>query len=825
MSSIPGADHSSDANSQRLIPETTSALGLTWLIDCDKFCFSPELKEAPVTRRCILSVVSSVYDPLGLISPVILSGKVILKEVCELGKDWDEELPHYIQQRWELWKAEVRNLLDVRFPRCIKPQGFGKPVRIELHHFSDASMTGYGCCSYVRQFNAIGEVACNLLMAKSRVTPSKITTIPRLELQAATLATKLSSLLRKELVIDIAEEYFYTDSEIVLGYISNNAKRFQTFVANRVQQIKNTTGAHQWKHIKTMDNPADYATRGATINDLEDAFWFQGPEFLTRGKYIAPDGEQNYAVDPADPEVKMSTTFAMVKDEPLLSPIVERLKRFSTLHSVVKAVEVKNRLSRLYMKQVKDVTSNHMPDRDYFQALNHVVHEFQCEFYAEEIKLLAKRQPLPKKNPLLKLDPFLDDKMILRVGGRLSRATNISEAERHPIIVPRKSHLATLVVRSCHDTHHQGRGITIGMIRDKGFWIISCTSVVKSYIYHCTTCRKLRHNPQSQKMSDIPAIRTEELGPFVHTGMDCFGPFQVKNGRRYCKAYGVIFTCLSSRAVHLELLDDLSADSFINALRCLIAIRGQVTTLVSDQGTNFKGAQHELKAALDEMDDNKLKAFLSNQMIDFKYNAPTASHAGGVWERLVRIIRSILVTLLSKLIHPPDSATLRVFLYEAMAIINGRPLTQHTLHDPMSLKPLTPNDILLMKTTVLVPPPGKFDEDYPRKRWRYVQTLTNQFWKRWRQQYVQDLQMRQKWHTSKRNLRPGDIVLVKDENQFRGNWVIGRVEKVTPGDDGLVRKVYLALPSLIDDEGKRIGAVQYIERPIQKLILLVEADD
>ena len=245
-------------------------------------------------------------------------------------------------------------------------------------------------------------------------------------------------------------------------------------------------------------------------------------------------------------------------------------------------------------------------------------------------------------------------------------------------------------------------------------------------------------------MSDLPKIRMEEVGPFVHTGMDCFGPFQVKNGRRYSKAYGIIFTCLSTRAVHLEMLDDMSADSFINALRCMIAVRGQVRTLVSDQGTNFKGAATELQKALEEMDDGKLKDFLSQNMIEFRFNAPSASHTGGVWERHIRTIRSILNTMLAKLTHPPDSATLRTFLYEAMAVMNGRPLSQGTLHDPMSDKPLTPNDILLMKTSVIVPPPGQFDDQYPRKRWRYVQSLITQFWNKWRQQYMLELQARQK---------------------------------------------------------------------------------
>ena len=178
--------------------------------------------------------------------------------------------------------------------------------------------------------------------------------------------------------------------------------------------------------------------------------------------------------------------------------------------------------------------------------------------------------------------------------------------------------------------------------------------------------------------------------------------------------------------------------------------------------------------------------------------------------------------MLSNLVHPPDITTMRIFLYEAMAIINSRPLSDHTLHDPMSQKPLTPNDILIMKTSVMVPPPGKFDENYTRKRWRYVQHLSETFWKRWKVEYLQQLQIRQKWHVKKRNLEVGDYVLVKDDLQPRGQWPSGVVSQVYSGKDGLVRKVQVALAGKLDNHGRRIGNYPLIERPIQKLILLIE---
>ena len=313
-----------------------------------------------------------------------------------------------------------------------------------------------------------------------------------------------------------------------------------------------------------------------------------------------------FELSPTDPEVKQHTVINCVQSVKSFTPMVERLKRFSNFHSAVRAIELLQSVARQYQNRCSADKSK-KEYRDYNKAKNFVITEFQRELYGSEMSLLGDGKPLPKKNFLNKLNPYLDNDGIIRVGGRLSPMDNINDMVKFPVIVPRKSHLATLVIRANHDSHHQGRGITIANIRDRGYWIVGCTSAVKSYLYHCITCRKLRHEPLTQKMSDMPKFRIETLGPFVHTGMDCFGPFQVKNGRRHSKAYGIVFTCLSSRAVHLELLDDMSSDAFLNALRCLISLRGQVLTLTSDQATNFKGASSELKNALAQMNERKVK--------------------------------------------------------------------------------------------------------------------------------------------------------------------------------------------------------------------------
>ena len=203
-------------------------------------------------------------------------------------------------------------------------------------------------------------------------------------------------------------------------------------------------------------------------------------------------------------------------------------------------------------------------------------------------------------------------------------------------------------------------------------------------------------------MSDLPEDRVDANPPFVYCGMDCFGPFITKQGRKEYKRYGLLFTCLCSRAIHIEMLDDLSTDTFINGLRCFISIRGKVRQIRSDQGSNFVGAKNEFEKSLKELDNDKINNYLSEQDCDFVFNAPHASHVGGVWERQIRTVRSVLVGVISQSQGRLSDSSLRTLFYEAMAIVNSRPLAVSTLNDPTNLEPLTPNHLITMKSQTML---------------------------------------------------------------------------------------------------------------------------
>lgn len=327
-------------------------------------------------------------------------------------------------------------------------------------------------------------------------------------------------------------------------------------------------------------------------------------------------------------------------------------------------------------------------------------------------------------------------------------------------------------------------------------------------------------------MADLPKVRLEPTPPFTNIGCDCFGPFSIQEGRKVMKKYGVLFTCLASRAIHLEMIDDLSTDAFINALRCLIALRGPVRTVYCDQGTNFIGAANELKRNCEDTPEN-LKKHLAKEGCQFYFNTPGSSHMGGVWERQIRSVRNTLSGLLSGRNHKLDSSCLRTLFYEVAAIVNSRPLSAEVLSQANGPKPLTPNHLLTQKTDLPLPPPGRFDssDEYSRKRWRRVQSIAEAFWKRWKHEYLTSLQPRSRWWEKKENMRVDDIVLVKDDNVVRNEWRLGRVTKVLLSDDGLVRRVELLIADAnLDGHGKRHSKATIIQRPVTKLKLLLRGN-
>lgn len=783
-------------------------LGVKYDVHDDTFSIDVSLQDRPNsnTKRGVLSAIASVYDPLGFSAPLMLEAKLILQESFRQGCDWDEALEEKLMFHWLKWKTQVQSQ-SVKVPRCLQPISFGTLSRIDFHTFADASSKAYAACTYARLEDSSGHVHCALIMGKSRVVPlNRQFTIPRLELMAACMAAKLGNSVVADFSPTVSSaSYYWTDSNVVLGYLRNQSKRFHIFVANRIQQILDLTSVGQWNHVVSDMNPADVATRCEKDMNM----WLNGPKFLMNDNPLH-DSEESEDIEVEDlPEVKAMTTTC----HPGFPSLTDRLQRFSDYFSAQKSVALCMKYGDILKgKSQKGHTS--LTTSDMQKAELAILRAVQAEAYEDELSMLTQphdKKKLKASSKLYCLDPFIDEDGLIRVGGRIKKA-DVSIKVRHPVILPKHHHISKLLVRQAHEqSWHGGRGATLSTLRSNGYWIGGGRSAMN---FTCTMCRRQRGVLQVQKMSDLPKDRLETSAPFTYVSCDLFGPFLCKEKRSEVKRYGVIFVCQASRAVHVETVNEATSDSFINCLRRFIAVRGPIKQLRCDRGTNFVGAKNELEKAYGEIESAQVREYLLHNKCDFVFNFPSASHMGGSWERMIRTIKNLLFTQLVHCGTHLNDESLRTFLAEAAAIMNSRPLT---VNDISSLEPLSPNHILTAKSSVVLPPPGKFQREdlYLKKHWRRVQHILNEFWNRWKKEVLAELQTRSKWTQVSRNIAVGDIVILKTEDTPRNKWPLARVTKVFPSEDGLVRKV-----SLFMGPGN-----PNVERPIHKLVLLLESSE
>ena len=318
----------------------------------------------------------------------------------------------------------------------------------------------------------------------------------------------------------------------------------------------------------------------------------------------------------------------------------------------------------------------------------------------------------------------------------------------------------------------------------------------------------------------LPADRTDTSPLFTNVGFDVFGPWSIRTrklrgGAANSKRWGLVFTCLSSRAIHIQVLESMDASAFICALHRFFAIREPASLLRCDRGTHFIAAKSELDDALAVLDQQMVEKFVAEQGCEWLFNPPHASHFGGVWERQIGTVCRILDAMFmeigsSQLTHE----LLTTLMAEVTGIVNSRPISAipSDTDDP---QPLTLNALLTMKTRPLAPPPGDFipQDLYAQKRWRRTQYLADQFWIRWRREYLQNLQARPKWNECQPDLAEGDIILVKDSKVHRNSWPLGRVLEAIKSEDDKVRKAKIAIYK------KR--ELKTIVRPVIELVMIL----
>ncbi|XP_061191631.1 uncharacterized protein LOC133199821 [Saccostrea echinata] len=427
-------------------------------------------------------MVSGVFDPLGFLAPLLLKAKIILQELCKLQFGWDDKIPDDIAFQWNNWYQDLEKLKDFKVDRCLKPHGF-HPLMVQLHHFSDASETGYGTVSYLWMENACGERHCSFSMGKSRVAPLKQTTIPRLELTAATVAVRTNKMLLRELNIPVDCVTYWTDSMTVLRYIQNSTARFHTFVANRLAVIHEGSQPTDWRYINTKLNPADHASRGISADGvLKQENWVKAPNFPFEPEDnwpMSPSQLTNRELLDSDPEVKKVTVKAVItKSQELKEDTTDCVNKlfqyYSSWYSLKRSVAwiLKVRKELLRRANVKRLNSHAIVQgysydktvisyQDLKEAERTILAFIQRQEFLTEINTLESgNSRVSHGSRVRSLDPFLDAGL-LRVGGRLHKSSFPVEM-KHQVILPKHHHVSTLIIRQIHqDLLHSGRNHVI----------------------------------------------------------------------------------------------------------------------------------------------------------------------------------------------------------------------------------------------------------------------------------------------------------------------------------------------------------------------------
>ena len=697
------------------------ALGVHWDPNGDSFMICTETKDQVYTRRGLLRTIGSVYDPLGFVCPVLILVKKIFQGECRRGLSWDEIVTEENKVKLNAWLNDLQYVENLKIPRCMIQ---GEYKSIQLHVFADASSEAYGAVAYLRVESDV-DVQVSFVMAKGKLAPMSNLTIPRLELSAAVVAVGIGTRVIKELSeINIAEVVYWSDSMIVLQYLKNKTKRFQTFVANRITRILDKSDVSQWRHVPTKENPADIVSRGAKITDLlEDDMWLHGPEFLKMEADKWPQRVEVPDLLNSDKEVKKCNV-SVEKQES--RGVDELLQRFSSWFKLKKCVA----WLRKFIVWIKNKSVNRtITVQEMSEAETAVLKYVQRSSYPDEVKCLSVNSEIPKSSVIYSLDPFTDTDGVLRVRGRLRNATLPYES-KYPAILPNSHHVTILIIRETHEytAKHMGKEFVLSALRRK-YWVPQVRPLIRRILKECMLCKMIGGKLCNQRMADLPLdrVQKESKYPFHSVGLDVFGPFMVKRGRSQEKRYGCIFTCLNMRAVHLETLSSLETDSFLNGLLRFISRRGAPTSIRSDQGTNFIGADAELSQSIEEWNKNKgIQKELLIRNITWKFNTPAASHMGGVWERMIRSVRKVLDAVLKGQVLTDEK--LNTYFCQAESILNSRPLTAVS-DDVNDYQALTPNDLLHVSQGLPAPPGVFVKQDVFRRNWRHVQVLADNFWK------------------------------------------------------------------------------------------------
>ncbi|XP_036145656.1 uncharacterized protein LOC118646575 [Monomorium pharaonis] len=750
-------------------------LGLIWHPNKDMFQFSIKAIANPSkSKREVLSTVSRLFDPLGLISPILIRAKIIMQQTWAANLSWDDPLTKVIFNNYGM--------------------------RI------DASLKAYGACVYLQTIDENGNAKSALLCSKSRVSPirNKTITLPRLELCGAVALVRLVKNVRRALKVNFDKIYAWTDSTIVLAWISGDPSRQKTFVSNRSAEIQSSLPSDCWRHVRSSDNPADLISRGTNLKDLQQCkLWWEGPNWLSKFDNYVENELESITLSQDETEIVESEQKSELQVLVSLNGADRAISRLLSNYSSLSKIErILARIMRfIYNCKASRVNRNYdsISIKEIHTANQLLVRETQIVCFAKELADLKANKPISSSSKLLSLGPFIDETGLIRVGGRLQHSI-ASFRKKHPILLPCDSRFTHLLFEREHlRLLHAGPQALLYSIRER-YWPINGRALARKIVYKCVNCFRNGPRSLSQIMGQLPSDRVIPKRPFFVTGIDFAGPITTLvnrgRGRKTSKSYVSLFVCFTTKAIHIEAVSDLTASAFIAALRRFVGRRGCPQRIYSDNATNFVGAKNEIKEIQEFINSNVRNIsdeFCIPHNIEWKFIPPASPHMGGLWEAGIKSCKFYLKRIIGGGLLTFEE--LSTVLIQIEACLNSRPIRQLP-STPMDLQPLTPGHFIIGEPLTTVPEVDLSDTAINRlSRWQLIQKIAQDFWKRWSAEYLTSLQGKTKWKRKTPNLSVGDIVLIQDNNLPPLKWKLGKVVEAHAGADGNVRVVTLKTAS------------------------------
>ena len=782
-------------------------LGQSWNCENDVFIFElsemvSKADDLPVTKRSILKVIAGMYDPLGLVSPVLVSMKALFQELCMGKVGWDEESSGELKTRWMGWLSDLKGAKEIQIPRCVYGVPLGE-VTCSLHGFADASRKAY-CAVIYFVCELSGAISVTLLTSKTRVSPQKPQTIPRLELMSGRILSTLMSTVKEALEgeVHIASTQLWLDSKTALWWIANNGE-WKQFVRHRVNEILKVTKKDEWGHCPGEENPADIGSRGEQASKLkENVLCWNGPPWLTGPRTGWPSTEINETPQSNEEMEKVTVTVACVTRKRGVTDVID-INKFSTFDRLLKVTAWVKRFLFNFVCTRRGVQgrAGMLQRREMYEAERIWIGTAQAELKGSKSYDDLVRQ--------LKLE---NRDGILKCIGRLENS-DLDLESQEPIILPRNHRMTKLIIKECHRrTKHGGVRTTLGELRSR-FWVPKGRQVVKKVLRECVTCKRQQGKPfGAPPVAALPEFRVREAAPFSKVGVDFAGPVYVKStDGEMVKSYIALFTCCVTRAVHLDLVADLTAPTFLRCLRKFTARRGTPSLIVSDNAKTFKASGKILRRMYDK---EEVRAHLETNRIDWRFNLERAPWWGGFFERLIGTTKRCLRKVLGNAKLNADEMI--TVLTELEATMNSRPLTYE--YDEVGAEMLTPSHLIYGRRLINLPEEVRDDEEENErgflKRFRYLAKLRIHFWNRWRKEYLVDLREHHRGNKEGKHdkVSVGELVLVHEDNVKRSNWKLAKVEELIVGKDGQVRGARLKVIT----KGKPV----FMNRAVQKLFPL-----